>query len=135
MRILNCVKFIPLYILVFITVLLIAPTNTMALRGNVYPYTTMTSNCLGGTVVKSKSISEGTFRLYKSPCGGFYAQFGSNGVRRTFTMEITNTYDYYFSSKKVFTNTYGGWTNLIPGGCVYATYWSNGQFKATLTNC
>jgi hypothetical protein len=83
-------------------------------------YTPMTSACLGGTLVRSASYTEGTLRIYKS-CGAYYAQFGTKGGARTFWIDIININWPDYWSKTNHTNKYGGWTNLIPGACVGAT--------------
>lgn len=82
--------------------------------------TPMTPACLGGTLVKSGNYSEGTLRIYKS-CGAYYAQFGTKGGKRSFWIDIINLNASEYWSMKKFTNTYGGWTDLIPGACVGAT--------------
>lgn len=92
----------------------------------------MTSACLGGTVLRSLALREGTLRLYRS-CGGYYAQFGSNGVRRTFRLEVLNWNSTGYKSVKQFYNSYGGWTDLIPGSCVAASVTFGSSLPKTVT--
>jgi len=108
---------------------LLTTTSAFALNGSSSGSTPMTSGCLGGTLVKSQAFSHGTIRIYRS-CGGYYAQFGSNGGRRTFRLQVINGYAPGYSSIKSFSYVYGGWTDLIPAACVSANYTSGGSSLA-----
>lgn len=97
------------------------------------------NGCLGGTLRASNAVVHngayiGTLRLYQS-CGSYYhAYFVSNGVRRSLGVQIWS--HNYTHAWRWMSNQYAVWTDMVPGGCVYAQVNVGGQWRGWVSaNC